>query len=216
MSLTHPSLCPIYCPFPCRWASEPSWSDWRGRNSARILPPFPKELWYVPVIQVHGFLWRRVPLSSCWVGGTGRPRGPEPSLYEAADHKSRAVSVKMSALRTTASSKVYKRSNNAVNGRHTRIQASRLRGAELLQSRVLCGTHLLMQQPSGQRCGDVCPTNSNIPVPDRQQKTFIRIIHHKTCLLSLGFTFLSSWQRSLMLKCIWCSLIWTIKKELIN
>lgn len=98
---THPSHCPIYCPFPCQWVWALSWNDWKGMNSAQILPPFPKESWYVPVIQVHGFLWRPVLWSSCWVGGRGQSRGREPTLCEPMAHKSQVASAKMSALRMT-------------------------------------------------------------------------------------------------------------------
>lgn len=161
MSRTHPSLCPIYCPFPCQWAWEPSWSDWRGRNSAQILPLSPKEWWYVPVIQVHGFLWRRVPLSSCWVGGTGRPQGQEPSLCEAADHKSRAASVKTSALRTTG--------NKAVNGQDT----SRLWGghgrAEPAVGRACPQQHATTFNPTVCRCFSNKQTAEDVPSPDFYQ-----------------------------------------------
>lgn len=79
-------------------------------NSAQTLPPFPKDSWYVPVIQVHGSQWRPVLWSSCWEGGRGPSQGRAPSPCEAAAHRSRVASAKKSVLWMTG---VVKLTNQA-------------------------------------------------------------------------------------------------------
>lgn len=110
---THPSHCPIYCPFPCQSEWALSWSGSRGMNSDQILPPFPKDSWYVPVMQVHGFLPRQV----LWRSGRGGARDPsqgrEPSPSEQKARRCRVASAKMSALWVT---QVVKLTNRATLG----------------------------------------------------------------------------------------------------